>query len=51
VVVEGIETEEQLALVSRTGDVDEVQGFLFSVPVPKQEIRDLLYAAERQAVA
>jgi diguanylate cyclase (GGDEF)-like protein len=44
VVVEGIETEAQLALITREPSVDEAQGFLFSKPVPSREIRRLLYS-------
>jgi predicted signal transduction protein with EAL and GGDEF domain len=42
VVVEGIETDEQLALVLAEPAITEAQGFLFSRPVPKRDIRDLL---------
>ncbi|MGZ9091169.1 MAG: putative bifunctional diguanylate cyclase/phosphodiesterase [Rhodoplanes sp.] len=42
VVVEGIETDEQLALVLAEPAITEAQGFLFSRPVPKREIRELL---------
>ena len=34
VVVEGIETNEQLELISADGTVTEAQGYLFSRPVP-----------------
>jgi len=44
VVVEGIETREQLALVARQGTIDEIQGFLLSKPVPARELRPLLAA-------
>ena len=44
VAVEGIETEEQLALVSRETSVDEVQGFLIGVPMPGSDIREMLFA-------
>jgi EAL domain-containing protein (putative c-di-GMP-specific phosphodiesterase class I) len=42
VAVEGVETEEQLALVCRGDDVDEIQGFLFSKPIPANELRALI---------
>jgi diguanylate cyclase (GGDEF)-like protein/PAS domain S-box-containing protein len=45
VVVEGIETDEQLALVLAEPAITEAQGFLFSRPVPKRDIRDLLAAS------
>jgi EAL domain-containing protein (putative c-di-GMP-specific phosphodiesterase class I) len=44
VAVEGIETEEQLALVSRERCVEEVQGFLFSPAMPSGDIRQMLLA-------
>ncbi len=44
VVVEGIETNEQLELISADGAVTEAQGYLFSRPVPA--VRDAP-AAER----
>jgi len=45
VVVEGIETNEQLELVSADGTVTEAQGYLFSRPVPTVVIRQLLDAS------
>ena len=45
VVVEGIETNEQLELISAEGTVTEVQGYLFSHPVPASRIRQLLIAS------
>ncbi|HXL84000.1 MAG TPA: EAL domain-containing protein [Casimicrobiaceae bacterium] len=44
VVVEGIETEEQLALVAREKTIDEAQGYLFSPAIPSSSIRKLLNA-------
>jgi diguanylate cyclase (GGDEF)-like protein len=44
VAVEGIETQEQLALVAREKSVDEVQGFLFGHAMPSAEIRKMLLA-------
>src|SRR5215468_7590724 len=38
VVVEGIETNEQLELISSDGTVSEAQGYLFSRPVPATRI-------------
>ncbi len=43
VAVEGIETVEQLALVSAEGSVTEVQGFLFSPAIPSRQIEMLLH--------
>ena len=45
VVVEGIETNEQLELISTDGTVTEGQGYLFSRPVPATRARQLLNAS------
>jgi diguanylate cyclase (GGDEF)-like protein len=45
VVVEGIETNEQLELISADGTVSEAQGYLFSRPVPAVRVRQLLSAS------
>jgi len=42
VVVEGIETDEQLALVTKCSTIDSGQGYLFSEAVPASEIRDFI---------
>jgi diguanylate cyclase (GGDEF)-like protein len=44
VAIEGVETNEQLAVIASESSVDEVQGFLFSRPKPPEEVRQLLYA-------
>jgi EAL domain-containing protein (putative c-di-GMP-specific phosphodiesterase class I) len=44
VVVEGIETEEQLALVAQEPSVEEVQGFLIGAAMPGAEVRKMLLA-------
>jgi diguanylate cyclase (GGDEF)-like protein len=48
VVVEGIETNEQLELIGADGTVTEGQGYLFSRPVPAVRIRQLLDASHGQ---
>jgi diguanylate cyclase (GGDEF)-like protein len=45
VVVEGIETNEQLELINADGTVSEAQGYLFSRPVPAPRILQLLNAS------
>ncbi len=50
VVVEGIETNEQLELISADGTVSEAQGYLFSRPVPAIRIRQLLNASHGRRV-
>ena len=45
VTVEGIETEGQLAIVAAEECINEVQGFLFSVPIPGPQLMDLLNAS------
>lgn len=45
VVVEGVETEEQLSLVSAEEGIEEAQGYLFSPPIPGRQIRKLLEAS------
>lgn len=42
VVIEGVETQEQLDLVARLDDIAEVQGYLISCPVPGKAARDLI---------
>jgi EAL domain-containing protein (putative c-di-GMP-specific phosphodiesterase class I) len=50
VVVEGIETNEQLELINADGTVDQGQGYLFSRPVPAARVRQLLNASHGRRV-
>jgi diguanylate cyclase (GGDEF)-like protein/PAS domain S-box-containing protein len=51
VLVEGIETEQQMQFVDGLGSVAEVQGFLFSPAVPEQEIRAMFEGGARRKIA
>jgi diguanylate cyclase (GGDEF)-like protein len=42
VTVEGVETDKQLALLAAESSIDEAQGFLFSPPMNRHDIRSLL---------
>jgi predicted signal transduction protein with EAL and GGDEF domain len=42
VTAEGVETEEQLALIIEHTKVDQIQGYLFGVPLPRREIAELI---------
>ena len=50
VIAEGVETEEQLAML-KGYDCEEMQGYLFSKPLPAQEIPALLEARAGTAAA
>jgi EAL domain-containing protein (putative c-di-GMP-specific phosphodiesterase class I) len=41
VVMEGVETEDELSLITGYTAVDEIQGYLFSKPIPMREIFEL----------
>jgi diguanylate cyclase (GGDEF)-like protein len=40
IVIEGVETEEQLDLIRRYNCADFIQGYVFSIPVSSESIRD-----------
>jgi EAL domain-containing protein (putative c-di-GMP-specific phosphodiesterase class I) len=44
-VVEGVETQEQLELLTGEDSIDEVQGYLLCRPMPAADLRKLLYAS------
>jgi diguanylate cyclase (GGDEF)-like protein len=48
VIAEGVETEEQREFL-RAHDCDEMQGYLFSPPVPAERIAEMLQAQDRRA--
>ncbi|MBP1848969.1 putative bifunctional diguanylate cyclase/phosphodiesterase [Rhizobium halophytocola] len=48
IVVEGIETEDQLALVNKHKCADFVQGFVYSTPIQGDRIADLVEQARRK---
>jgi diguanylate cyclase (GGDEF)-like protein len=49
VTAEGVETEEQLALIQAHTKVDQIQGYLFGVPLPRREIAELIDRMEGAA--
>lgn len=42
VTAEGVETEEQLMLIQQHTKVDQVQGYLFGVPLSKRDVSELI---------
>src|SRR3569623_1163149 len=46
VTAEGVETEEQLALIQAHTKVDQIQGYLFGVPLPRREVAELIARME-----
>jgi diguanylate cyclase (GGDEF)-like protein len=42
VTAEGVETEEQLQLIIAHTKVDQIQGYLFGVPLPARDLRELI---------
>jgi diguanylate cyclase (GGDEF)-like protein len=49
IVVEGVETQEQFALITGVTEVDEIQGFLFSAAVPYAEIAKIFSEQRKNA--
>ena len=49
VVIEGVETEDQLTIITQETTAEEVQGFLFSPAIPGNVLRELLYASSPRA--
>ncbi|OJX46407.1 EAL domain-containing protein [Devosia sp. 66-22] len=49
VTAEGVETEEQLALIQAHTKVDQIQGYLFGVPLPRREVAELIVRMEGAA--
>ncbi len=49
IVVEGVETQEQLAVLNKHRSADLVQGYVFSQPVPSQNITILSQNLSRRA--
>jgi diguanylate cyclase (GGDEF)-like protein len=50
VTAEGVETEEQLALIQEHTKVDQIQGYLFGVPLPRREVAELIARMEGAAL-
>ncbi|MDB5562655.1 MAG: diguanylate cyclase [Hyphomicrobiales bacterium] len=42
VTAEGVETEEQLALIAQHTKVDQIQGYLFGIPLPRRDVGELI---------
>jgi diguanylate cyclase (GGDEF)-like protein len=50
VVVEGVETDEQLELLLSDESIDEVQGYLLGRPMPSSDVSKLLYTMSSQSM-
>jgi diguanylate cyclase (GGDEF)-like protein len=51
VTAEGVETEDQLALILENTKVDQIQGYLFGVPLPARDVTELVARMARNARA
>ncbi|TCL69628.1 EAL domain-containing protein [Rhizobium sp. BK251] len=48
IVIEGVETQDQLALINKHDCADFIQGYVFSRPVPSQGVLDLVDALSKR---
>ena len=46
VVVEGVETDEQLEILAAEDSIDEIQGYLLGKPIPASDLFELLSASD-----
>ncbi len=42
VTAEGVETEEQLRVIAEQTKIDQIQGYLFGIPLPRREVGELI---------
>jgi diguanylate cyclase (GGDEF)-like protein len=42
IVIEGVETQDQLALINKYHCADFIQGYVFSIPVPSESVRGMI---------
>ncbi len=51
IVIEGVETKQQLALIGKHRFADLIQGYIFSAPISAREVSPLLLEVERGTAA
>ena len=51
IIVEGVETQEQLALLAKYDLADLIQGYVYSMPIASNAVADLAERAEKKLVA
>lgn len=51
IIVEGVETQEQLALLAKHNLADLIQGYVYSMPIGSAAVADLAERAEKKLVA